>query len=305
MVRDHDRQILLMALVVLGATGLAAVRIPGTAALADAMGGALAPVQRALTAGASSVSSVIVDARALDGLRAENRRLTDANAELVAEGTKLNDLIRENRALRDELDFARLRIDLDLTGASVAGAKIAEEPGSLRHTIKLDVGARDGVRAWLPVASHVGLIGQVMHVAPYWCDVMLVNDPASSVQARVARSRHTGIVSGTPSGELIMRYLPQDSGDGDAAVEVGDLIYTSGLSERFPPMLLIGQVTEVRQSDEQTHQEAVVRAAVDLATVELALVIRGWLPPTEGGDVDVAGDGASAGSGDATPAREP
>jgi rod shape-determining protein MreC len=302
--RDRDRQILLMALVVLGATGLAAVRIPGAAPLADAAGRALAPVERLLTSGAGTISSVIADARALDTLRAENRRLADENAELVAEGTKLNDLIRENRALRDELAFARRRIDLDLAGASVAGSKVAEEPGSLRHTIKLDVGARDGVQDWMPVANHVGLIGQVMHVAPYWCDVMLISDPSSSVQARVARSRHTGIVNGTPAGDLVIRYIPQDTGDGVPAVQVGDLIYTSGLSERFPPMLLIGQVTEVRQSDEQTHQEAVVRPAVDLSTVELALVIRGWLPPTESGDI-AAPDGGGTGGGPAAPTGAP
>ena len=43
-------------------------------------------------------------------------------------------------------------------------------------------------------------------------------------------------------------------------------------------MLLIGQVVEVRQSDEQTHQEAIVRPAVDFGAVETALVVRDWIP---------------------------
>jgi rod shape-determining protein MreC len=280
MFRHRDREVLLMALVVLGATGLAVVRVPGGAALSDAVGRVIAPVQRVLSGSATALAGVVSDAQALDTLRADNARLESQNAELLAESTKLTDLIRENRALRDELSFARARVDLDLAGAAVAGVKVAEEPGNLRRTIKLDVGTRDGVEEWMPVANHVGLIGQVMHAAPYWCDVMLITDPTSNVQARIARSRHTGVVSGSPDGEVVMRYIPQETGDGEPVVQVGDLVYTSGLSERFPPMLLIGQVTAVRQSDEQTHQEAVVRPAVNFGTLELALVVQRWLPPT-------------------------
>jgi len=232
------------------------------------------------------VSGLLSGARDLQRLRQTNDDLASRNAELIAENTKLNDLIRENRALRDELAFARARVDLDLTGASVSGRKVAEEPGNLRHTIKLDVGSRDGIRDWMPVANHVGLVGQVIHAAPYWCDVLLVTDPASQVEGRIARSRHTGVVGGTSVGELVMRYIPQETGDGEPIVQAGDLVYTSGLSERYPPNILIGQVTEVRQSDEQTHQEAVIRPAVDFGTLEIALVVRDWLPVTPGDDAE-------------------
>ena len=293
MVRHHDRQVLLMALVVLGATGLAAVKVPGATPLNDAVGRALTPIQRALTVSAASVSGILSGARDLQRLRQTNDALETRNAELIAENTKLNDLIRENRALRDELAFARDRVDLDLMGSSVSGAKVAEEPGNLRHTIKLDVGIRDGVQAWMPVANHIGLVGQVTHAAPYWCDVLLVTDPASQVQARIARSRYTGVVSGSAVGELVMRYIPQETGDGDPIVESGDLVYTSGLSQRFPPNILIGQVTDVRQSDEQTHQEAVIRPAVDFGTLELALVVRDWLPVTVGDGTSPSGAGTA------------
>lgn len=275
-----------MALVILGATGLTAVKVPGAGPLGDAAGRVLTPVQRALTTSSAAVSGLLSGARDLQRLRQTNDDLASRNAELIAENTKLNDLIRENRALRDELAFARARVDLDLTGASVSGRKVAEEPGNLRHTIKLDVGSRDGIRDWMPVANHVGLVGQVIHAAPYWCDVLLVTDPASQVEGRIARSRHTGVVGGTSVGELVMRYIPQETGDGEPIVQAGDLVYTSGLSERYPPNILIGQVTEVRQSDEQTHQEAVIRPAVDFGTLEIALVVRDWLPVTPGDDAE-------------------
>jgi len=280
-----------MALVVLGATSLAAIRIPGAKPIHDAVGRALTPVQRGLTGSSSAVARLVADAREMDRLRSDNERLATENGELMADNAKVVDLIRENQALRSELEFARQRLDLDLAGASVSGKKVAEEPGNVRRTIKLDVGTRDGVRPWMPVANHVGLIGQTTQAAPYWCDVLLITDSASHVQARIARSRHTGIVSGGTGGELVMRYIPQATGEGEDPVRVGDLVYTSGLSQRFPPMLLIGQVTSVRQSDEKTHQEAIVRPAVGFNTLELALVVRDWLPPSAG---EAAADGATS-----------
>jgi len=284
MFRRHDRQVLLMALVVLGATGLAAGRVPMASTMTDHVGRLLAPVQRPLSATARGLADLVRDAREMERLRARVEELERSNAELVTQHAKFVDLIRENRNLRGEMAFARERVDLDLMGASLIGRRVADEPGNLRHTIKLDVGERDGVLAWMPVATHLGLVGQVVHAAPYWCDVLLITDPASRVEGRVARSRHTGVVTGTPHGQLVMRYIEQGRDGSDPVVQAGDLIYTSGLSQRFPPMILIGQVTEVRQSDEQAHQEAVVRPAVGFGSLEVALVVRGWIPPALAGE---------------------
>lgn len=284
MYRRHDRQVLLMAVVVLAATGLAAGRLPGGTAISDLAATVLAPVQRPITMTARRVTGAVKDVRQLGQLRASQAALEAQNAELVTQNAKMVDLIRENRALRSELAFARERVDLDLVGSSLIGNKLAEEPGNVRHSIKIDVGHDDGVELWMPVANHLGLIGQVVGTAPHSSDVMLITDPASRVQGRIARSRRTGIVTGSPSGELVLRYIEQQRGDGDPVVQVGDLVYSSGLTQRFPPMLLIGQVTEVRQSDEQTHQEAVVRPAVSFSTLEVALVIRDWIPPSALGD---------------------
>ena len=280
-----------MALAVLGAAGLASGNVPVGNTVSDAVGRALTPIQEPLAGSARAVSKLAGDVREMSGLRERVAELERENAELVTQNAKMVDLIRENRTLRGEVGFARQRIDLDLRGASIIGNRVAEEPGNLRHTIKLDIGERDGVAAWMPVANHLGLVGQVMRTAPHWCDVLLVTDPTSSVEGRIARSRQTGIVSGTPDGQVVMRFLQQDR-EGDApVVQVGDLVHTSGLSQRFPPMLLIGQVIEVRQSDAQAHQEAVVRPAVNFGSLEVALVVTDWIP------AELAGDSVPADTG--------
>jgi len=121
----------------------------------------------------------------------------------------------------------------------------------------------------------------VASVGPYWSDVRLITDPASAVWGRIQRSRATGVVFGSTTGELRMRFLPQNVADEEPNVVEGDLVYTSGLSERFPPLILIGQVIAIRQSDEKTHQEAIIRPSVSFNALEVVLVVNKWLPAAD------------------------
>jgi rod shape-determining protein MreC len=163
-------------------------------------------------------------------------------------------------------------------GASIVGATVAHEPGHLTRAIKLDVGRADGVVPRMTVASPRGLVGQVVRATEHWSDVLLITDPSSAVAGRIDRSREAGMVFGSPSGELVMRYIPQDRPDAPPNVQVGDLVYTSGQSERFAPRLLVGQVILVRQNDFETFQEAVIRPSVDLNAIETVLIVTAWLP---------------------------
>jgi rod shape-determining protein MreC len=296
MFRRHDRQVLLMAVVLLGATVLSNVRIPGAPLLGGILGDLLAPAQSVLTGVASSVNGVVGGTRDVDKLRSRLAEIESEYAVLQTANTKLGELKQENDSLRALLAFKRTRIDLDLRGASIVARKVAEEPGSLMHTVWLDVGTRQGVKRGMPVANDRGLVGQVVEADANRCAVQLILDPASRVVGRIQRSRATGIVVGTTTGQLVMRYIPQDLPGAPHNVQVGDVVVTSGLLEeglaqRFPPEVPLGQVIEVRQSDVDTHQEAIVRPTVDFNGLEQVLVVYGWSP--DGADARSGADGAA------------
>jgi rod shape-determining protein MreC len=296
--RRQDRQFLVFAVVILGVTGVAAGRAPGIDRLEGVMGQALTPVQRAITGLGDQLTSVLSGAHTLQALRLRTSQLETQNAALQTDLLKVNDLKRENRKLRDLAGFGRQRVDLDLVGASLTGRVAAEDPGGIRRILRLDVGTDQGVAPHQAVADDRGLVGQVLDASQAWSDVLLIVDPDSRVEGRIERSGATGIVLGTPTGDLVMRYIPQNSTDSPPTVEVGDLVLTSGLSERFPPKLLIGQVLEVHQSDVETHQEALIRPSVDFNALELVLVVRDWRPTP----ADTARDGqAPTTAGGATP----
>ncbi|MFQ5460020.1 MAG: rod shape-determining protein MreC [Anaerolineae bacterium] len=285
MPRRSHRQVLVAAAFALGVTSIAAVdRVASP--VHDALGRALVPAERAAHGAGRRLDAVASRGRAGEELRRQVAELQERNAELELENLKTRDLIRENGSLRDLLDFANRRVDLDLEGAGLVGRAVAEEPGNLMRTVKIDIGARQGVRRGMPVAHARGLVGRVVRVGSNWSDVMVITDPASAVVGRIERSRATGVVYGTTSGELRMRFIPHDTGT-EANVEVGDIVFTSGLSREFPRMITIGQVVAVHQQDVETHQEATIRPSADIGRLEFVVVIVDFRP-IDGGDEDQA-----------------
>lgn len=283
MVHRPERQVLVMALVLMGVTGLAMRGTEAPPVVNRAVGRLVTPVQAVLMSTTGRIARFVNGVRQVEELRTRNAWLEDRLADLQSEQARLEEMKREIAQLRRELDFRRSRVDLSLSGASIIARLVAGEPGSLQHSLRIDVGERDGIREGMAVACSRGLVGRVARTGPFWSDVRLITDPRSAVWARVQRSRATGVVFGSTSGELRLRFVPQNESDAEPAIAVGDLIYTSGLSLEYPPRLLIGQVTKVFQSDEQTHQEAVVRPAVDFNALEQVLVVRDWLPAGSSG----------------------
>lgn len=280
MKRRGERQVLFMALVLLGVTFSFARGFEGLAPVGALVGRAAAPVGellRGMGIVGDRVAGGLGDAAALQQRVDELERQL---AEMEVNWPKYGAVVRENEELRELLAFRDERVDLDLFGASVEGAAIGAEPGSLLHTVWIDVGQGEGALVDHPVVTSRGLAGRIVRVFPGSSQVRLISDPNARVGVRIERSGSTGVLVGSPSGTLTMRYIPQNQPGQEPNVEVGDLVFTSGLAGQthYPKMLPVGQVVEVRQSDERTSQEAVVRPHVDMQSLEFVLVVTGWDP---------------------------
>lgn len=280
----NDRQVLLLSLVLLGATMSIFSGFTGIAALNDLLGRVAAPVNDMFGVVGNTLGGA-QDARAL------SERVDQLESELAAlevNAAKLGDVSRENEELRRLLAFRTQRVDLDLMGASVVAESIGQEPGSLMHTLWIDVGQDSEALEGAPVVVGHGLVGRIVRAYGSSSHVRLVNDPSSKIGVRIERSRATGMLVGSPSGEMTIDYIPQNAPDREPMVEVGDLVFTSGLADgaHVPRMIPVGQVVEVRQSDEKTAQVAVVRPHVDFRSLEQVLVVTEWDPASTSLDDD-------------------
>jgi rod shape-determining protein MreC len=152
----------------------------------------------------------------------------------------------EVRTLRYE---ALARENAQLRGLREALPPVAEkwlvaevvnvEPNSLRQSVLLNRGTRNGVFSAQAVLDDAGLIGQTTHVGPWSAEVILITDQEHSVPVQIERTGLRTIAVGTGIG-LALPYLPAN-----ADVKTGDLLITSGLGGVFPEGYPVGRVAEV------------------------------------------------------------
>lgn len=193
----------------------------------------------------------------------ENRRLVNESLLLRRKLVDAEDGLRENARLK-----ALLNLKKDLPYKVISSAVIGRSPSSWASSLIIDKGRLQGIRKGYVCVGFLGLIGRVVEVSEYTSKVMLINDPNLCVSAMLQRSRQEGLICGSLSGVLLMKYLTKDSD-----IQAGDIILTSGLTDVFPKGVVIGAVAEIRDEFSGLNRYAVVRPAVNLAAVEELLVI--------------------------------
>ncbi|MDQ3854926.1 MAG: rod shape-determining protein MreC [Chloroflexota bacterium] len=246
--------------------------VPQLAPVEGAVLSVVGPVQRVLEPVSSGVRGVFQGVFQRD-LRAENEALRTELARLRTENVRLRQLQYENDQLRQQLGFTRANPALKVLDARVIG----RDPSSLRQYLVLDRGTADGVAPGMAVAHPGGaLIGQVWSADERRCEVLLITDVESSVNAKVERTRADGIVQGRwqQGSFLRMRYIEQGlTAERTPRVQKGDWVLTSSLGGNMPDGMLIGQVQSVQQTDTGLEQEAEVIPAADIRSVETALIV--------------------------------
>jgi len=202
-------------------------------------------------------------------LRQENAELRAENATLQTQIIALQQQVTEIELLSALLDFARARPE----NAYQAAAVIGRDPSPFLHYIVINRGSDDGIRRGMPVVGQEGLVGRVAQVTANAARVELITDPAAQVSVRLQPSDVDGMLTGSITGDLAIDLIPQD-----AVLQVGDLVFTSGIGGLFPSNILIGQVSSVRQEAQALFQTATVQPVVDFTRLEIVLVIVNFQP---------------------------
>jgi rod shape-determining protein MreC len=206
------------------------------------------PIQLAVSSPSAAWRWVSEAVETRDALRAENANLRLRQRDLEIRTLRYEALARENAELRG------LREALPPVAEKWLVAEVVNvEPNSLRQSVLLNRGTRNGVFSAQAVLDDAGLLGQTTHVGPWSAEVILITDPEHAVPVQVERTGLRTIAVGTGSG-LALPYLP-----GNADVKTGDLLITSGLGGVFPEGYPVAHIAEV-------HREAVQPLAQVRAT---------------------------------------
>lgn len=168
----------------------------------------------------------------------ENSSLRTQNLLLKAQLQKYAALETENMRLRELLESSfkvgervliaeLLRVDLD----------------PFTRQIVINKGELDDVYVGQPLIDADGVIGQVIQTSQFSSTAMLITDPSHALPVQTNRTGQRAIAVGTGrADELELLYIPNN-----AAIEVDDLLVSSGLGGRFPPGYPVARVTRIER----------------------------------------------------------
>lgn len=280
-----------LLILALAALLLMALQLTGQLqSLRSAISTITSPAQLAATGVGKNVTDTVTFVLGLRTLRQRVAELEEINSSLRSEIFRLSEVERENERMRQILRFAAISPGLELRGAQVVARVIGQESTNFLDYIEIDLGAAQGIAIGMPVLTEQGLVGRISEVTNVTAKVLLITDPNSGVNAILQSSRLNGVVEGAADGTLLMDLIPQGPD-----FSVGEVVLTSGLGQRFPAGIPIGQVIERRQRDIDIFQQAVVQPRIDFSRLELVAIVTNF-EPVENQGVVVAVDGTTAGS---------
>ncbi len=183
----------------------------------------------------------------------ELERTIDANLQIRRENERLNALLD----LREALGGMPIAARVTGIGAS-----------PLFHTATLDRGTSQGILEGMAVLAEDGVVGRVVATSPNASRVLLLEDPASGVEAIVQRSRARGILEGGSDGRFHLKYIKPDE-----ELRIGDSVVTSGFDQIFPRGIALGRIVALRAPPNGLFQTAEVLPAVDFGKLAEVLVL--------------------------------
>jgi rod shape-determining protein MreC len=207
--------------------------------------------------------------RDVASLRQRNAELEADVARLQTQVIDLQQQVTETNILFALVDFARANPDYSYKAAAVIG----RDPSPFLRYIIINVGSNEGVLPGMPVVTDKGLVGRVDAVISEAARVQLVTDASSAVNVRLQASGTEAMLIGSITGNLSLDMIPQD-----AAIQVGDVVLTSGLGGNYPAKILIGQVVSVRTLQSELFQQAAIQPNVDYNRLQFVLVITNFKP---------------------------
>ena len=195
------------------------------------------------------------------------RRRTE-NQQLALRAMQGEEALRENERLRQLLGW-QPQSPWKVKPARV----IARDTAHWWRTVRIDLGARDGLRPGLPVLVSEGLIGKTGLVSHATAEVILIGDPNCRVAVLVRETGEMGVLSSVSGGLMDHRLVDLTHLPRNSLLRTGQTVQTSGLGGVFPAGLPVGSIVDSRSVGYGLYSEARVRLAADTSRVREVMVL--------------------------------
>jgi rod shape-determining protein MreC len=201
----------------------------------------------------------------VETLKEENADLRAMVATLYQERERLMEFGEERNRLRKLLDLKE-----DSFFRFLPCEVIARSSTSFVHSIMVDRGSADSVRAGMAVVGYRGLVGRVSQVFPGSSQVFLINNKSISVSCTNRRSRVVGMLEWDRGNFFRLEYVGKEED-----VRMGDTLLTSGLGLLFPKGFPVGSVFQIADEKGGIAKRVRVASFANLNALEELFIVTG------------------------------
>ena len=226
---------------------------------------ALLPVQRTLAVPVGAIERASDYAQ---GLERSLSRLREVEAQLVRQTertARVDQILAENSRLRGLLELRPA-----LSTRSRAAEVMHEAADPFSRKVVIDIGAAQGVVLGSPVMNEAGVLGQVTRLYPLTAEVTLLSDRDAAIPVINARTQQRSAAFGGAAGGTAMelRFM-----SGNADVQPGDSLVTSGLDGVYPAGLPVATVLSVDRRVDSGFARVLLTPAAPSDAIRHVLVL--------------------------------
>ena len=194
------------------------------------------PIEKISNLPRSIINEAIRESSNVDELEEKISNLEQENLNLKIQLQELGSLRGENIRLRK---ITRESITTSKKQTIVKVINNSASPN--KKVILIDKGKNHGIYIGQNVIGTKGLVGQIIEVNSLSSKVILITEPSHDVPGQINRTGEKIIISGSQEKrKLIVNYANTNTD-----IQEGDVVSTSGIGNRFKPMIPIGKITRV------------------------------------------------------------
>lgn len=199
-----------------------------------------------------------------DKLVQKNQILARKNRKLEGKIAKLNEVKKENKELKEELNVKTTK-NREKIKATIIGR--SSNPGG--QVALINKGRNQGVKKGANVSLPGGILfGQVVTVFSNYSKLIPITNESLSVAALEQESRVEGVLRGRGAQSKPVFDLMSP----DKELKKGPIL-SSGLDQSFIPGLLIGEITEIQFYPQESSKRGVVEPGFEFDRVKSVLIL--------------------------------
>lgn len=223
----------------------------------------LSPIQNGITSFRHGFVSFFDDYLLNVKASKENRDLKKTIGELKEKMFTFTEIEKENLRLKELMQFGK-----EISRKRVLAQIVSWDASSDFRTIRINKGAKDGIKLQSTVVTADGLVGYIYRLTKNFADIMTILDSNNKIDGIIERTRSHGIVEGVSKDRCIMKYVSRTE-----PIVLNDLVITSGLGNIYPKGIKIGEISRIERESFGIVQKVEISPTVEFSKLEEVVVL--------------------------------